>query len=193
MTRPSRLFLTALLLMPVVTTFAVQIDSEIAAKLLSVKRIYVDEFGDDKVAKVLQSMVVNALVDSKKFIVTENKEKADAVLKGSALQRTSQEFRSTSEGTSVGSIAGAISGGTGIVAGGGVGIADSSTSTETIDQAALAVRLVASDGDTIWSTTQESKGAKYKGAQADVADKIVKQLLRDREKLERTIAPGRMP
>jgi hypothetical protein len=34
----------------------------------------------------------------------------------------------------------------------------------------------------VWSTTQESKGAKYKSAGADVADKIVKQLLRDIEK-----------
>ena len=37
----------------------------------------------------------------------------------------------------------------------------------------------------MWSglTTQESKGAKYKGASADVSDKIVKQLLRDIEHL----------
>ena len=35
---------------------------------------------------------------------------------------------------------------------------------------------------TIWTTTQESKGAKYKGASADVANKIVKQLVWDMEK-----------
>jgi hypothetical protein len=52
-------------------------------------------------------------------------------------------------------------------------------STETIDRAAVAVRLVAADGDLIWATTQESKGAKFKGASADVADKVVKQLLHD--------------
>ena len=38
-------------------------------------------------------------------------------------------------------------------------------------------------GDVIWSTTQESKGAKYKGANADSADKVVRQLLRDLDKL----------
>jgi hypothetical protein len=38
----------------------------------------------------------------------------------------------------------------------------------------------------VWSTTQESKGAKYKGASADVAEKIVKQLLRDIAKAEQT-------
>ncbi len=55
---------------------------------------------------------------------------------------------------------------------------DSVASTETIHDARLAVRLVASDGGVIWTTTQESKGAKYKGASADVADKVVNQLLR---------------
>ena len=61
---------------------------------------------------------------------------------------------------------------------------DSVASTETLHEARVAVRLVGTDGDVIWTTTQESKGAKYKGASADVADKCVKQLLHDVEKLE---------
>ena len=69
-----------------------------------------------------------------------------------------------------------------------MGIDDSTVSTETITEARLAVRLVSSDGDVIWSTTQESRGAKFKGASADVADKIVKQLLHDLDKA----APGKM-
>jgi hypothetical protein len=43
---------------------------------------------------------------------------------------------------------------------------------------------VNSDGDVIWTTTQESKGGKYKGASADVADMCVKQLLRDIGKVD---------
>jgi hypothetical protein len=66
-----------------------------------------------------------------------------------------------------------------------MGIADSQTSTETVNDARLAVRLVSSDGDVIWTTTKESKGAKYKGASADVADQIVKQLIWDLDKLQR--------
>jgi hypothetical protein len=54
----------------------------------------------------------------------------------------------------------------------------------------VAVRLVSPDGDVVWSTTQESKGAKYKGATADVAEKVVKQLLRDLDKLSK---PAAMP
>ena len=53
-----------------------------------------------------------------------------------------------------------------------------------MNDARLAVRLVSTDGDVIWTTTKESKGAKYKGASADVADQIVKQLLWDLEKLD---------
>ncbi len=64
-----------------------------------------------------------------------------------------------------------------------MGISDSQTSTETVSEARLAVRLVSGDGDVIWATTKESKGAKYKGASADVADQIVKQLLWDLDKV----------
>jgi hypothetical protein len=39
-------------------------------------------------------------------------------------------------------------------------------------------------GDVIWSTTQESKGAKCKGANTDSADKVVRQLLPDLDKLK---------
>jgi len=55
--------------------------SELAAKLLNVKRIYVVSFGDDEESKSLQAMVINALDESKRFIVTENKDKADAILR----------------------------------------------------------------------------------------------------------------
>jgi len=60
-----------------------------------------------------------------------------------------------------------------------MGIDDSQSSIETVNDARASVRLISKDGDMVWSTTQESKGAKYKGAIADVADKIVKQLMRD--------------
>jgi hypothetical protein len=37
----------------------------------------------------------------------------------------------------------------------------------------------------MWSTTQESNGAKFRGASADVADKITKQLTLDLERLRK--------
>jgi curli biogenesis system outer membrane secretion channel CsgG len=140
------------------------------AALLKVKRVYVDSFGDDAISRELQSMIVSSLTETKRFRVTENRERADAILKGVALEKTAQELHAYSEGT---------------VAGRGA-ISDSSAHTETVNEAKLSVRLVNPDGDVIWTSTQESKGAKYKGASADVADKCVKQLLRDVEKLEGT-------
>lgn len=174
--------------------------------LLRVKRIYVDNLGDEPVARQMRDMIINGLNESKRFIITENKEKADAILKGSGLEKTSQEFHSTSESTAVsgaaghhsGNVSGTVVNGTGSVSGSssggfhasGAGISDASASTETIHEARVAVRLVNADGDVIWSTTQESKGAKYKGSSADVAEKIVKQLLRDIDKLKKANAEG---
>jgi curli biogenesis system outer membrane secretion channel CsgG len=176
-------------------------DEDVSQKLLKVKRIYVESFGDDPVAKQVHAMVVASLTDSKKFIVTENKERADAILKGSGIEKTSQEIHAYDDSTSVAGAAGGHSGsvhgnwidGSGHISGsssGGfasraAGISDSSVNTETINDARIAVRLVDKDGDVIWATTQESKGAKYKGASADVADKVVKELLRDVAKLAR--------
>ncbi|MBI4455078.1 MAG: hypothetical protein HY644_04180 [Acidobacteria bacterium] len=156
------------------------VDAELAEKLLKAKRIYVENFGDDVLNKTLQAMVIDALRITKRFIITENKEKTDLVLRGSALEKTSQAFHSSDSGTAVAAARGAGLGG---FAGGGAAIKDSQASTETVNEVRMAVRLVSTDGDVIWSTTQESTGAKYKSASADVADKIAKQLLRDIEKL----------
>jgi curli biogenesis system outer membrane secretion channel CsgG len=168
--------------------------------LLKVKRIYVDSFGDDTISKQLQSMIVSSLVKSKRFRVTENKDRADAILKGVALEKTSQEVHAFGESTTVagaagaqhGEVSGSIVNGNGTVSGSSSGgfsahhlaTDDSSLNTETINDARVAVRLITPDGDVVWTCTQESKGAKYVGASADVADKCVKQLLRDVEKLE---------
>ena len=145
-------------------------------------------------------MIVSSLVATKRFKVTENREKADAILKGVALEKTSQELHAYGESTSVGTagggshgeVSGSVINGNGSVSGsssGGfiarhMGTGDSSVHTETVNDARIAIRLVTRDGDVIWTTTQESKGAKYKGATADVADQCIKQLLRDATKLE---------
>jgi len=179
--------------------------------LAEVKRVYVDSFGDDPISREMQSMVITSLTNSRVFSVTENKGKADAILKGTTIEKTSQEAHSYSDATSVGVARGSVHGsvdgssrgdlsghfvdGTGTIDGSSTGsingsingstnsthMADSTStsSINTVNDARASVRLVNSDDDVIWTTTQESKGAKYKGASADVADKIVKQLLWD--------------
>jgi len=184
------------------------IDGDPAA-LVKVKRIYVDSFGDDPISKELQSMIVSSLVATKVFKVTENRERADAILKGVALEKTSQEVHAYGESTSVGAasggshgdVNGSIVNGNGTISGsssGGfvarhMGTSDSSLHTETINEARIAIRLVTPDGDVIWTSTQESKGAKYRGASADVADNCVRQLLRDIDKLQHLSAPPEPP
>jgi hypothetical protein len=157
------------------------VDPEIAAQFLRVHRICVESFGTDAASVELQAMVINALSESKRFALTENSDetgkcteaKADAVLKGVSVQRAHEEVHSSSEGTSISTHRSSA------------GVNESSHTTELIDEARLAVRLVMREtGDVIWSTTQESKGAKYKGANADAADKVVKQLLRDLDRLK---------
>src|ERR1700676_3838553 len=86
------------------------VDLELAGKLAKVKRIYVESFGDDLLSKQAQAMVIDALTKTHRFIVTEKKENADAILKGAGLEKSSQELHATSEATSVGGAAGAHSG-----------------------------------------------------------------------------------
>lgn len=158
----------------------VTVDEERGRALLSAKRIYVESFGEDTISKTFQGMVVDAIGTTKRFLVTENKEKADLILKGAVLEKTSQEAHSLGSGTAVGGAAG----GAGGFHAGHAAISDAQSSIETINDARAAVRLVSRDGDVVWSTTQESKGGKYKGAAADAAEKIIKQLLHDIERLE---------
>jgi hypothetical protein len=170
----------------------------VVTSLKEVKRIFVDSLGEDPIAKQIEAMVVTQLMQSDRFVVTENGAKADAILKGAGVEKTSIETHSYESGTAAshvagghsGSVSGSFVGGTGSVSGSGSGgfagagaaINDSYSSSQAVNDARVAVRLVNQDGDVIWATNQESKGAKYKGASADVADKVVKQLMRDIEK-----------
>ncbi len=166
-------------------------------ELLKIRRIFVENFGESEAAQQLQAMLVTSLTESNKFTVTEDKAKADAILKGFAGEKTFQETHAYGSGTAVSTAAGghsaSVSGSGGTFSGSAGGgfhsvagaMNDSSVNTETIDSAKASVRLVNQDGDVIWTSTQESKGAKFKGASADVADKIVKQLIHDIAKAEK--------
>src|SRR5262249_61418860 len=66
-----------------------------------------------------------------------------------------------------------------------LGESESEHSADRRHEAIAAVRLVNKDGDVIWATTQESLGAKFRGASADVAEKITLKLKEDYEKARR--------
>jgi len=168
-------------------------------QLLTLKRVYVDRFAGGETAAQMRDMIISSLENSKLFVITENQERADAILRGSGEDLVFNDVHSSSDGINVHSSLGtnqtdedtALRGGTrsydrtGKSIGLGAGENESSHSVERRHEANAAVRLVSKDGDVIWSTTQESMGGKFRGASTDVADKITKRLLEDYERAKK--------
>lgn len=161
------------------------------ARLLAVKRICVANLsGDEKFARQVEDMLISSLVATKRFRVTESCDKADATLKGTATENKEVVSRYEDEGVGFGKSAGGVHGSWdrsgGSVSGGAAGVAGMASETlasnSVRNSTNLAVRLVSGDGEVIWATTQESTGSKIKGPAADLADRAVKQLIRDLDK-----------
>jgi hypothetical protein len=139
-------------------------------------------------------MIIAALQNSKLFAITENQDRADAVLRGSADDKVYTEDHQSSDSiglhtNSSSSESGrAYSEGSSASKADGIGITDSESahSKERKHETSASIRLVNTDGDVLWSTTQESAGGKFRGAMADVADKISRQLVDDTKKARAT-------
>jgi hypothetical protein len=151
-------------------------------QLLTIRRVYVDRLTGGETAAQMRDILISSLEESKLFILTENPDRADVTLRGASEDLVFTETHSTSSGINARADAGSGRGSgssRGPYAGGGAGENESEHSTERRHEAIAAVRLVNKDGDVIWSTTQESMGAKFHGASADVADKITARLKED--------------
>jgi hypothetical protein len=167
-----------------------------ATNLADVRRIFVGPLVGGKGADEVRELIIASLYASKQFIITENEEKADAVLKGAGDDKAFTDSFDSQEGINVRGNGGAATGGgtnsvnrKSIYSGIGAGQNESTHIKERKHEAYAAVRLVNRDGDVIWSTTQESNGAKFHGAGAEVAAKVAKQLALDLER-SRHPAPG---
>jgi hypothetical protein len=172
------------------------IEQQDMRQLLLVRRVFVDRFTGGETAAQMRDMIISSLQNSKLFVITENQDKADTILRGSAEDLVFNEVHTSSDGLNVHSNLGsttdneesALRGGTrtedrtGRTMGVGAGDNESSHSVERRHEANAAIRLVNKDGDVIWSTTQESNGGKFRGSSADVADKITKRLTDDYER-----------
>ena len=164
-------------------------EEEAGSQLAKVRRVYVDILTGGDSALQIRDLLMTSLQKSKLFIITEDEDKADAVLKGSAGDETFTDLFQSSEGinahTQVGG--GLNNGGTRVTgssssnryAGLTIGENESRHTEERKHEAIATVRLVDNDGDVIWSATAESFGGKFMGASADVADKIAKRLVAD--------------
>lgn len=156
--------------------------------LARVKRVYVENLGGGAGAAQMRDMIIAAIQNSRVVLITEDPDRADAVLRGSSDDTVFNEDHNSSESLGLHANSGigssssnSTSGGTASHANGGVGLTDSESShiQERRHEASASVRMVNGDGDVIWSTTQESSGGKFRGAMADIADKITRQLTED--------------
>jgi len=156
-------------------------------QLLSIRRVYVDRLTGGETAAQMRDILISSMEGTKLFILTEKEERADAVLRGASEDLVFTETHTSSDGINARANLGVRTGGStrtsrGDTAGVGVGENESDHSAERRHEAVAAVRLVNKDGDVIWSTTEESLGAKFHGASVDVADKITARLKDDFEK-----------
>ena len=159
-------------------------------QLLGVRRIYVDRLTGGETAAQMRDLLVSSLEGAKLFVLTDNQERADAILRGGAEDLVFTDVHSSSEGINV-----RANVGTGRNARttnsqsayGGIGVGENETSRvqERKHEAVAAVRLVNKDGDVIWSTMQESQGGKFRRASTDVADRITKKLVEDYERAKK--------
>ena len=166
------------------------LDQESLGQLLTVRRVFIDRFAGGETAAQMRDMILSGLQNAKLFVVTENQDRADAFLRGSAEDLVFTDEHTSSDSihaqanlsrSSSSSYSGRTSGREqdGKSQGVDFGDSESTHSLERRHEAVAAVRLVTKDGDVIWSTTQESLGGKFHGASADVADKVTKKLLED--------------
>lgn len=162
-------------------------EQETAAQFAKVRRVYVDILTGGESALKIRDMLIASLHASRIFILTEDADKADAVLRGAASDQVFTETFASSEGINARSQLSLPGRGSSTnqrysdrsFASLGVGENESRRSEERKHEAMATVRLVARDGDVIWSATEESLGAKFLGASADVVDKITKKLAAD--------------
>lgn len=168
-------------------SFSATPEPELSGALLTVRRVFVDELTGDNTADQIRDLIIASLHDTGLFVVTENEARADAFLRGAAEDLIYTDQFQSGEGVDLrtsGSIStpGETRGTDRSAFAIALGDDESVNIRERRHEALASVRLVNLDGDVIWSTTQESKGAKFKGASADVAFKVARQLISDYEK-----------
>lgn len=130
-------------------------------RLQDVHKIYVDSFGSGESADVIRSKIIAQLVKSGRFDVVQSQDLADAALVGSC-QVTSAER-------------------SGATAVGGTVIANS----RTVFHATAGVRLVGTDQKILWADEASGRGSSAR-ASSGLADKVVKDLLKEITKKEKS-------
>ncbi len=163
--------------------------------LLQVRRVYVAQLTGGAQADALRELIIASLNGTKLFILTDNPDHADAILKGAADDHSFTDTHEKSDSAN-GHGSGNLSSGSTFYGRTAVALTEAGGENESYrikerkHEAYAAVRLCSKDGDVLWSTTQESLGAKFRGASADVAAKVARQLTLD---MDRARHPDQIP
>jgi hypothetical protein len=149
--------------------------------LVTVQRVFIDHLGSALGADEIRDILAATLTRHHLFIVTESEDRADAFIRGTASDTVFQEEHESNDSINAhaqasdahsGYYGGSANKSTGL----SIGETEHSRSNERKHEALAAIRLVNRDGDVLWATAQESRGAKFRGPTADVADKVAQEL-----------------
>src|SRR5437868_8842674 len=77
---------------------ASNIDEAGLRQLLGVRRVYVDRLTGGETAAQMRELLISSLESAKLFVITENQDRADAVLRGGAEDLVFTDVHSSSEG-----------------------------------------------------------------------------------------------
>lgn len=144
-------------------------------QLATVRTLYVETLNGEG-AEPIRDMLIGAFQRLGLVRITENEADADAVLRGSAEDLIFQDYSRFRDGFDA---RGAVSSsrresGESDYGSSSFGVGDTETATvrRRRHEAVAAVRIVMRSGEVVWSSTQESDGAKFRGSSADVAARI---------------------
>ena len=141
-------------------------------KLAGVHRLYVEELSGEG-GHAIRDLLAAAIHSRGLFILVEDAASADAYVRGSAEDLIYTDYERYSSGINVRGAASSSQRESGESNFGsasfGVGDSEDTNRRERKHEALLAVRIVLTNGEVVWAAVRESKGAKFRGAAADVA------------------------
>lgn len=139
--------------------------------------------GDEGLRAAVEDALASALLQTKRFRITENCRRAAYVVKGSIVERADVRSRSEGESTGVGSfgvgVSRSASGAVSAAAGGSsVEGSEAISSAETRRQVTISAKLVNEEGEVLLATTQDSGASKGKSALTEASEKLAREISR---------------
>jgi hypothetical protein len=139
-----------------------------AMSLSEMKKIYVEVAGDEPLGQSLRTALMNALRVTGGFLLTANRDEADALFKVSLDARPDSARRGDRDAVANPQVENRP----------GVGDVE-------VQRVSVVVRLVNASGEVIWPVQGKNSGGRYEGSVRDVAAKITRDMLGEIHRPER--------